>query len=219
MSDEIMLPGMEELATGVDVRPGDCDMTDEKIYTAERLFKQHQRVFQSAARLLFSNGLSERSVAAALYLSVNTVRAIRDMVLKSQSGESQAAAAALFLKNKASRSRKVLQLRALEVIQDRLEDEKKCKEIGVEALLSVIKTVDTLEGSSETKKNSAENGEVIDIVDVFDEALNGLNEGENPRAADSVADSAADGQFPGGPGANRDAPECSTESGTRVKIS
>lgn len=219
MSDEIMLPGMEELATGVDVRPGDCDMTDEKIYTAERLFKQHQRVFQSAARLLFSNGLSERSVAAALYLSVNTVRAIRDMVLKSQSGESQAAAAALFLKNKASRSRKVLQLRALEVIQDRLEDEEKCKEIGVEALLSVIKTVDTLEGSSETKKNSAENGEVIDIVDVFDEALNGLNEGENPRAADSVADSAADGDFSGGPGADRDAPKCSTRSGTRVKIS
>ena len=215
MSDEIMLPGMEELATGVDVRPGDCDMTDEKIYTAERLFKQHKRVFQSAARLLFSNGLSERSVAAALYLSVNTVRAIRDMVLKSQSGESQAAAAALFLKNKASRSRKVLQLRALEVIQDRLEDEVKCKEIGVEALLSVIKTVDTLEGSSESKKNSAENGEIIDVVDVFDEALNGLNEGENPRAVDS----AADGGFSGGPGADREAPECSTESSTRVKIS
>lgn len=215
MSDEIMLPGMEELATGVDVRPGDCDMTDEKIYTAERLFKQHKRVFQSAARLLFSNGLSERSVAAALYLSVNTVRAIRDMVLKSQSGESQAAAAALFLKNKASRSRKVLQLRALEVIQDRLEDEEKCKEIGVEALLSVIKTVDTLEGSSETKKNSAENGEIIDVVDVFDEALNGLNEGENPRAVDS----AADGGVSGGPGADREAPECSTESSTRVKIS
>lgn len=219
MSDEIMLPGMEELATGVDVRPGDCDMTDEKIYTAERLFKQHQRVFQSAARLLFNNGLSERSVAAALYLSVNTVRAIRDMVLKSQSGESQAAAAALFLKNKASRSRKVLQLRALEVIQDRLEDEKKCKEIGVEALLSVIKTVDTLEGPTETKKNSVDEGEIIDVVDVFDEALNGLNEGENPRARESVADSAADGGNSGGPGADRKAPECSTRSGTRVKIS
>lgn len=215
MSDEIMLPGMEELATGVDVRPGDCDMTDEKIYTAERLFKQHQRVFQSAARLLFSNGLSERSVAAALYLSVNTVRAIRDMVLKSQSGESQAAAAALFLKNKASRSRKVLQLRALEVIQDRLEDEEKCKEIGVESLLSVIKTVDTLEGHSENKKNSVDEGEIIDVVDVFDEALNGLNEGENPRARGSVAD----GGNSGGPGADRDAPECSTESSFRVKNS
>lgn len=219
MSDEIMLPGMEELATGVDVRPGDCDMTDEKIYTAERLFKQHRRVFQSAARLLFSNGLSERSVAAALYLSVNTVRAIRDMVLKSQSGESQAAAAALFLKNKASRSRKVLQLRALEVIQDRLEDEEKCKEIGVESLLSVIKTVDTLEGQTpDAKKNGRDDvevGEIIDVVDVFDEALNGLNEGENPRARGSVAD----GGNSGGLGADRNAPECSTRSGTRVKIS
>lgn len=219
MSDEIMLPGMEELATGVDARPGEFDMRDEKIYTAERLFKQHQRVFQSAARLLFNNGLSERSVAAALYLSVNTVRAIRDMVLKSQSGESQAAAAALFLRNKASRSRKVLQLRALEVIQDRLEDDKKCKEIGVEELLSVIKTVDTLDGQApEAKKNGrndVEVGEIIDVVDVFDEALNGLNEGENPRARES----AADGRENRGPGADREAPGCSTENGSCVNFS
>lgn len=223
MSDEIMLPGMEELATGVDARPGEFDMRDEKIYTAERLFKQHKRVFNSAAQLLFQNGLSERSVSAALYLSVNTVRAIRDMVIKSQSGESQAAAAAFFLRNKASRARKVLQLRALEVIQDRLEDDKKCKEIGVNELLSVIKTVDTLEGQTpEAKKNvrdGVEVGEIIDVVDVFDEAINGLNEGENPRAADSVADSAADGEFSGGPGADWDAPECSTESSSRVNFS
>ena len=53
MSDEIMLPGMEELATGVDARPGEFDMRDEKIYTAERLFKQHQRVFQRKSLLMW----------------------------------------------------------------------------------------------------------------------------------------------------------------------
>lgn len=216
MSDkDLALPGLEALLEPVNARPGDVDMTDGKKYTAELIFKNHPNVFKSAARLLFVNGLSERSVAAALMLSVNTVRAIRNMAIESN-GRGDSAAAAFFIKSKAASARKLLQLRALEALQDRLENEEELKEIDINSLLCVIQTVDTLDGEKKDSKISAAGNEpeVVD-VEIFDSVLNGLSEEKNPRARGSVAD----GGNSGGPGADRKAPECSTRSGTRVKIS
>ncbi|MBR2921508.1 MAG: hypothetical protein IKC27_09170 [Kiritimatiellae bacterium] len=216
MSDkDLALPGLEALLEPVNARPGDVDMTDGKKYTAELIFKNHPNVFKSAARLLFVNGLSERSVAAALMLSVNTVRAIRNMAIESN-GRGDSAAAAFFIKSKAASARKLLQLRALEALQDRLENEKELKEIGINSLLCVIQTVDTLDGEKKDSKISAAGNEpeVID-VEIFDSVLNGLSEGEKPRARGSVAD----GREDRGPGAGSDAPGCSTENGCCVNFS
>lgn len=201
---DLALPGLEALLEPVNARPGDVDMTDGKKYTAEHIFKSHPNVFKAAARLLFVNGLSERSVAAALMLSVNTVRAIRNMAIESN-GRGDSAAAVFFIKSKAASARKLLQLKALEVIQDRLENDEEVKNFDVNTLLTVIKTVDTLDGDAKDSKISAaaNEPEVVD-VEIFDSVLNGLDEEKNPRATDSVADSAADGGFSGGPGADRD---------------
>lgn len=207
MSESNALPGLEALLEPQNARPGDVDMSDGKVYTAEKLFKQHPLVFKSAARLLFREMLSERSVAAALMLSVNTVRAIRDMVVAGQ-GPSDAAAAAFFIKSKASSSRKLLQLRALEAIHDRIENDE-LSQISIESLLNVVKAVDTLEAPAvSTEKKTGD--DIID-VEAFDEVLNGLNEGGNPRAADSAAGGADD--VPRMPGADDPTgPECSTGS-------
>jgi hypothetical protein len=181
MSDDLALPGFESLVAPLNARPGDVDMRDQKVYTAEHIFRQHPNVFKAAARLLFVNGLSERSVAAALMLSVNSVRAIRNMALEANA-HGDSAAAAFFIKSKAAQSRKLLQIKALEAIQDRLEDAEKLKEISLAELISVVKTVDTLDGDGKTAREKVQTGdaEVVDI-EVFDSVLDGLNAGKNPR--------------------------------------
>lgn len=191
MADDLALPGLEALLEPVNARPADFDMTDGKKYTAEHIFKSHPNVFKAAARLLFVNGLSERSVAAALMLSVNTVRVIRNMAIESN-GRGDSAAAAFFIKSKASSARKLLQLKALEVLQDRLENDEELKEIDINSLLSVIKTVDTLDAEVKNQKISAVGNEpeVVD-VEIFDSVLNGLSAEKNPRG-EGFADDRAD---------------------------
>lgn len=188
MSDDLALPGFESLVAPLNARPGDVDMRDQKVYTAEHIFRQHPNVFKSAARLLFVNGLSERSVAAALMLSVNSVRAIRNMALEANA-HGDSAAAAFYIKSKAAQSRKLLQIKALEAIQDRLEDAEKLKEISLAELISVVKTVDTLDGDGKTAREKVQtsDAEVVDI-EVFDSVLDGLNAGKNPRGEESAAD-------------------------------
>lgn len=190
MADDLALPGLEALLEPVNARPGDIDMTNGKKYTAEHIFRSHPNVFKSAARLLFVNGLSERSVAAALMLSVNTVRAIRNMAIESN-GRGDSAAAAFFIKSKAASARKLLQLRALEVLQDRLENDEELKEIDINSLLSVIKTVDTLDAEVKNSKISAAGNEpeVVD-VEIFDSVLNGLSAEKNPRGEGFAGDQA-----------------------------
>lgn len=168
---ELMLPGLEQLALPTDCRPADADMSDERVYTARVLFRDHPRVFKAAARLLFREGLSERSTAAVLALSVNTVRAIRDMIATSQAGDE--AARVLFSIQKRTRmARKLVQLRALEIIGDKMEADG--SEIPVDTLISVIKLADAVESmTASTAPKKAAVDEVID-VDCFDSAVDRL---------------------------------------------
>ena len=207
MVGDVALPGLEDALLPVDVRPGGTDMTDEKTYNASVLFRDHPRVFKSACTLLFKNGLSERSVAAALYLSVNTVRAIRDMVTTSPTTDQ--AAAAFFIKSRISNARKVAQLRALEVIEDRLENTKEVSKISVDTLLSVVSTIDKIERPTEELKKSTKDDDVYDVsADVFDEVIDGLNK-EKKSARD---DSGVDGCKKVSESAAGDAAKCSTEN-------
>lgn len=206
MSDTNALPGLEALLEPQNARPGDVDMSDGKVYTAEKLFRQHPNVFKAAARLLFRESLSERSVAATLMLSVNTVRAIRDMVVQGRVG-SEAAAAAFFIKSRAVSAKKILQLRALEEIHDRIENDS-LNQIDINTLLSVVKAVDTAEPAQPNEKKS---GEEFIEGEAFDDVLNGLSGEEFPRAADSAAGGADDAsRMPGAD--DPTGPECSTRS-------
>jgi hypothetical protein len=176
----------------LDVRPASEDMSDAKTFTAAVLFRDHPRVFRSACELLFRNGLSARSVAAALYLSVNTVRAIRDMVLASDGRTVDAAAAAFFVKSRVSQARRIVQLRALEAVEDKLNDAAELKAISVDTLISAVKSIDEIERQDSGGKPDTRKDEIIDLdVDAFDAALDGLN-GEKKCAREDGRDSAAD---------------------------
>lgn len=191
-SADVALPGLESVVMPLDVRPASEDMSDAKTFTAAVLFRDHPRVFRSACELLFRNGLSARSVAAALYLSVNTVRAIRDMVLTSDGRTVDAAAAAFFVKSRVSQARKIVQLRALEAVEDKLNDAEELKKISVDTLISAVESIEEIERQDSAGKPDARKDEIIDLdVDAFDAALDGLN-GEKKSAREDGCDSVAD---------------------------
>jgi hypothetical protein len=190
-SADVALPGLESALQPLNARPGDIDMSDGKTYTAAVLFRDHPNVFRSACQLLFKHGLSERAVAGALMLLHNTVRAIRDMVVQSQGATTDAAAAAFFIKSRAANSRKVVQLRALEALADRLSDEASLEDISTSQLLEIVDAVDKIDGKTEPETKNQKPSEAVIDVDVFDAALDGLNE-EKKSAREDGRDPAAD---------------------------
>ena len=110
------------------------------------------------------DGLSIRAVAARYRVSVNTVRAIRDMAIAS--ARTDAERAALFIKSKADRLRGIIRNRALEVLYDRLADPKTAADVSVDTLLRIAEIeCPAKEGSKTTIPASAE---IIDI-DEFDD--------------------------------------------------
>jgi len=213
------LPGFE--FTLSPSRPGDVDLSDERRFTGEVLFRDHPDVFKAVAAAFFIDGLSVRGTAARYRVSVNTVRAIRDMALESAS--SDAGRAAFFIKSKADRLHGIIRNRALEVIYDRLSDPSQSKDISVDTLMKLAEIEQKDSHTAVTSKD-----EIID-VDEFDDILNGLDgEKKSPRedGADSdVGDVGSDAgrddsdvgdvdsdRSVGGSGADLDEPGCSTES-------
>ena len=187
-AEEMALPGLESMIQPLNARPGDVDMTDGKVFTAEVLFRDHPNVFKSACQLLFKHRLSDRSVASALMLSHHTVRAIRDMVVQSQGSASDAAAAAFFIKSRVANSRRVVELRALEALSDRLANGS-ADDLSTDELLRIVAAVNKIdEDSSSVGKSSQFSSTDIIDVDVFDAALDGLNGAEKSAREDGPAD-------------------------------
>lgn len=198
------LPGMEEIVSPIGVRPGEMDLSDARRYTGEVLYRDHPDVFRAVAAALFLDGLSQRACAARYRVSVNTVRAIRDMAL--EAAPTEAGRAALFIKSRADKMRGIIRARALDVLLDRLTDEDEARKISVDTLVQLSKL-----GQDEPAKQPAKSGgsepEVID-VDEFDAMLDGLDSGKK-SAGESVP---GDGRSAADPCAETGA-ECSTGNG------
>lgn len=194
------LPGFEDTITPC--RPGDADLSDEKRYTGEVLYREHPDVFKAVAAAFFIDGLSVRATAARYRVSVNTVRAIRDMALESASTDARRAA--LFVKAKADRLKGIVRTRALEVIYDRLSDPKKAAEVSVDTLMKIAEIG---QNDGEDKKTSVPaSAEVID-VDEFDDVMNGLDAGKNSARTDGEESAGGNGESAG-----KDGAECSTDN-------
>lgn len=193
----IALPGFEDTITPR--RPGEADLSDEKRYTGEVLYREHPGVFKAVAAAFFIDGLSIRATAARYRVSVNTVRAIRDMALESAATDAERAV--LFIKAKADRLKGIVRTRALEVIYDRLSDPKTAAKVSVDTLMKIA---EISQNDGDAKKSTVPaSAEVID-VDEFDDVMNGL-EREKISARTDGEESA------GGNGENEGA-ECSTDN-------
>lgn len=191
------LPGFEDTITPC--RPCEADLSDAKRYTGEVLFREHPDVFKAVAASFFIDGLSVRATAARYRVSVNTVRAIRDMALGSASSDAERAV--LFIKSKADRLKGIISNRALEVIYDRLENPETAAEVSVDTLLRIAELNSQ---SSEEKSSIPASAEIIDL-DEFDDMVNGLV-GEKNSAAPAAAESAGEK----GESAGEKGEECST---------
>lgn len=173
-----VLPGFE--GTVVSCRPGEQDLSDEQRFTGEVLFRDHPNVFKAVAAAFFMDGLSIRACAARFRVSVNTVRAIRDMALESTSSE--AGRAAFFIKSKAERLKGLIHTRALEAIYDRLTSHASVSAIPIDTLIQIAEKYAS--ERPETNKPSAnDSGEVINI-DEFEDVLNGLDGEKNSAQAE-----------------------------------
>ena len=169
MSTEVALPGMEALVESTHGRPGDQDLSDAKRYTGEVLYRDHPDVFRAVAAAFFIDKLPVRTIAARYKVSVNTIRAIRDMALESPATD--AARAAFFAKSQAEKLQGMIRTRALEAILDRLTDPEEVKKLGVDTLTELAK-FGVQEQQGKARPYSTE-PEVID-VDAFDAVMNGL---------------------------------------------
>lgn len=193
-----VLPGFE--STVVSARPGEHDLSDGKRYTGEVLFRDHPDVFKAVAAAFFLDGLSVRATAARYRVSVNTVRAIRDMAL--EGATSDAGRAAFFILNKAERLQGIVRTRALEAIYDRLANPAEAAKLTVDTLLQLAHL------GTESKKESTvpASAEVID-VDEFDDMLNGLDAQKKSVASQGATE---DGIAPDSPSESSDSADDST---------
>ena len=189
------LPGFED--TIKPCRPGEADLSDEKRYTGEVLYREHPNVFKAVAAAFFIDGLSIRATAARYRVSVNTVRAIRDMALESATTDAQRAA--LFIKAKADRLKGIVRTRALEVIYDRLSDPTTAAEVSVDTLMKIAEIG---QNDGDAKKPAIPASAEIINVDEFDDVVNGLEREKNSARTDGE-------ESAGGNGGN-DGAECST---------
>lgn len=188
MTDDLTdaLPGMESIVPVSD----DADMRDEKRFTAEVLLRDHPEKFRRICIDLFQAGESDAMVAMKEKVSRNTIKAIRDSVLMGGNDKTKIAAAAFFIKTRASNSRRLLQFRAIEALCERLENKGTLDDLTVEQLMSIADFCDEKEQGNDGTKTSGKRpaDDVIDVesVDTFDAVINGLD-GEKKRAQDDAA--------------------------------
>ena len=166
------LPGFEFVVPPA--RPGEQDMSDESRYTGEVLFRDHPDVFKAVAAAFFVDGLSIRATAARYRVSVNTVRAIRDMAIAD--ARTDAARAAFFIKSKAEKLHGIIRTRSLEAIYDRLSNPKKVDDIPIDTLMKLADILTSGE-QSERRPSMPAASEIIDVEE-FEDVMNGLEAGK-----------------------------------------
>ena len=187
MTDDLTdaLPGMESIVPVSD----DVDMSDAKRFTAEVLLRDHPEKFRRICIDLFQAGESDAMVSMKERVSRNTIKAIRDSVLMGGNDKTKIAAAAFFIKTRASNSRRLLQFRAIEALRERLENKGTLDDLTVEQLMRIADFCDEKEQGNDGSKTSSKStsADVIDVenVDTFDAVINGLD-GEKKRAQDDA---------------------------------
>lgn len=188
MTDDLTdaLPGMESIVPVSD----DVDMSDAKRFTAEVLLRDHPEKFRRICIDLFQAGESDAMVSMKEKVSRNTIKAIRDSVLMGGNDKTKIAAAAFFIKTRASNSRRLLQFRAIEALRERIENKGTLDDLSIEQLMRIADFCDEKDQTTDSSKSSGKRSadDVIDVesVDTFDAVINGLD-GEKKRARDDAA--------------------------------
>ena len=179
MSEDLSsaLPGFEELVQPKTDRGGSIDLRAAK-YTALTVMRDYPGTFRAAARALFKYNLPNRVVRDLFHMNGETVKGIRDLVMRSAAGSTRGD---FLTKCRAASSKNLVILRLLDVLQEKLEDPDVVADMKPSEILSLL---DRMEPHTPAKKERDDG--IIDIVPEratvsFDDVIDGLA-AENPRA-------------------------------------
>ena len=146
------LPGLEGAIQKMEEEALD-DMQLDKLptYTAERVANFEPKRYELAARLLFAENISRRTICKWLHMSPNTLSAIevREIRLNPERIAS--------LKAEANAELEQLKRIGREALRARFFDEKALEKIGIKELASTLKILDEMSVETEENKNGNRN--------------------------------------------------------------
>ena len=193
---EPILPGLEVAIADMESSAlSDTAIESLPVYTAERVAVHDTDRYNLAARLLFAENISRRTICRWLHMSPNTLSAIevRELRLHPE----------LIKKLRAEAAAEITQLKrlGLEAMRARFFDQKAMSKTSIKDIASTLKTLEELSGDiqpnvPESNRNTQEN-EYLDIIDVDEpNGENGLSREKisAPEMVDCQYDAALDEQ-------------------------
>lgn len=190
---EPILPGLEVAIADMESDAlSDTAIESLPVYTAERVAAHDTDRYNLAARLLFAENISRRTICRWLHMSPNTLSAIevRELRLHPE----------LIKKLRVEAAAEITQLKrlGLEAMRARFFDQKAMSKTSIKDIVSTLKTLAELSGDiqpdvPESNRNTQEN-EYLDILDV--DEPNGLSREKisAPEMVDCNYDAALDEQ-------------------------
>ena len=188
---EPILPGLEVAIANMESGAlSDTAIESLPVYTAERIAVHDTDRYNLAARLLFAENISRRTICRWLHMSPNTLSAIevRELRLHPE----------LINKLRAEAAAEITQLKrlGLEAMRARFFDPKAMSKTSIKDIASTLKTLTELSGDiqpdmPESNRNTQEN-DYLDVLDV--DEPNGLSREKNsaPETEDRNYDAALD---------------------------
>lgn len=163
--DELILPGFEDALAQMQAKAAsDNDIDTMPVYTAERIAAHDKDRYALAARLLFAENISRRTICRWLHMSPNTLSAIevRELRLHPE----------LVQKLQEESKAEIAQLKrlGLEAMRARFFDKDAMSKTSIKDIASALKTLNDLSGD-ELKPQSPESNRNTDndYIDLIDE--------------------------------------------------
>ena len=191
--DGLILPGLEDALAQMQAKAAsDNDIDTMPVYTAERIAAHDKDRYALAARLLFAENISRRTICRWLHMSPNTLSAIevRELRLHPE----------LVQKLQEESKAEIAQLKrlGLEAMRARFFDKDAMSKTSIKDIASALKTLNDLSGD-ELKPQSPESNRNTDndYIDLIDEnSPYGLSREKNsaPETVDCNYDVARDGR-------------------------
>ena len=184
------LPGLEGAILQMEAEALDDKQLDElPQYTAERVANFEPKRYELAARLLFAENISRRTICKWLHMSPNTLSAIevRELRLHPEQIES--------LKSEANAELEQLKRIGREALRARFFDEKALEKVGIRELASTLKILDEISVETVGNKNgnrntNSEPNEYIEAIGSWEDDGFGREKNSAPENADSLEDAA-----------------------------
>ena len=171
MTEEQTLPGLESAIQEMERNALQEDKVDQlPTYTAERVANYEPKRYELAARLLFTENISRRTICKWLHMSPNTLSAIEVRELRMHPERVQK------LKEEANAEIEQLKRMGREALRARFFDKNAMLKTSAKEIASILKILDEMSNdsvppSTSTNRNTDENEYVDAIAERYDDGF------------------------------------------------